>query len=84
MVKYGFLEPAKYDTLKTQDIELDYNVENHNVGLAPYFRTEASKFLRQWGRENGYDLYGDGLRIAFAPSRLNSTSLAPPLDPPIA
>lgn len=29
-------------------------------------------------------LYGDGLRIAGAPSRLNSTSRAPPLDPPIA
>lgn len=63
MVKYGFLEQAKYDALKTEDIKLDYRVENQNIGLAPYFRTEASKFLRQWCRENGYDLYGDGLRI---------------------
>ncbi|GAB3541775.1 transglycosylase domain-containing protein [Pontibacter brevis] len=63
MVKYGFLDQAEYDKLKDKDIDLDYKVENQNVGLAPYFRTEASKFLRQWCRENGYDLYGDGLRI---------------------
>lgn len=63
MVKYDKLSQAEFDQLKDQDIKLDYRVESHNVGLAPYFRTEASKFLLQWCRENGYDLYADGLKI---------------------
>lgn len=63
MVKYEFLSESEYEKLKDKDIKLDYKVENQNVGLAPYFRTEASKFLRQWCRENGYDLYADGLKI---------------------
>lgn len=63
MVKYGYMTEAEYNKLKEEDIALDYRVESHNVGLAPYFRTEASKFLLQWCRENGYDLYADGLKI---------------------
>ncbi|MFD2513206.1 penicillin-binding protein 1A [Pontibacter locisalis] len=63
MVKYGFLPEEEFQKLKEKDIDLDYRVENQNVGLAPYFRTEASKFLLQWCRENGYDLYADGLKI---------------------
>ncbi|WP_299817818.1 transglycosylase domain-containing protein [uncultured Pontibacter sp.] len=63
MVKYGFMTEEEYQQLKEKDIKLDYRVENQNVGLAPYFRTEASKFLQQWCRENGYDLYADGLKI---------------------
>ncbi|WP_018476166.1 penicillin-binding protein 1A [Pontibacter roseus] len=63
MVKYGFLPAEEYEKLKETDIKLDYRVENQNIGLAPYFRTEASKFLLKWCRENGYDLYADGLKI---------------------
>ena len=63
MVKYDFMTEDEYNALKEKDIDLDYRVESQNVGLAPYFRTEASKFLLQWCRENGYDLYADGLRI---------------------
>lgn len=63
MVKYGYLPQEEYDKLRETDIKLDYRVENQNIGLAPYFRTEASKFLLQWCRENGFDLYADGLKI---------------------
>jgi penicillin-binding protein 1A len=63
MVKYGYMTQAEYDSLKDTDIKLNYRVENQNMGLAPYFRTEASKFLLKWCRENGYDLYADGLKI---------------------
>jgi penicillin-binding protein 1A len=62
-VKYGYLPAEEYEKLKDDDIKLDYRVENQNLGLAPYFRTEASKLLLQWCRENGYDLYADGLKI---------------------
>jgi penicillin-binding protein 1A len=63
MVKYGYLTEEEYNKLKDDDIKLDYHVENQNIGMAPYFRTEASKFLLKWCRENGYDLYSDGLKI---------------------
>ncbi|OKL40972.1 penicillin-binding protein 1A [Pontibacter flavimaris] len=63
MVKYGFMTDAEFNQLKEEDIVLDYRVESHNIGMAPYFRTEVSKDLLQWCRENGYDLYADGLRI---------------------
>ncbi|HDJ33173.1 MAG TPA: penicillin-binding protein [Bacteroidetes bacterium] len=38
MVKYGYLSREKYDSLKFMPIELDFNVEGHNEGLATYFR----------------------------------------------
>ncbi|GAB3202828.1 penicillin-binding protein 1A [Pontibacter aydingkolensis] len=63
MVKYGFMPEEQFQQLKEEDIKLNYSVENQNIGLAPYFRTEASKFLLQWCRENGYDLYSDGLKV---------------------
>jgi len=63
MVKYDFLTEEEYNQVKDKKIVLDYRVESQNIGLAPYFRTEAAKFLLQWARENGYDLYADGLKI---------------------
>jgi penicillin-binding protein 1A len=63
MHKYHFLDEETFEAKKAKDIKLVYSVENQNKGLAPYFRTEASKFLLKWCKENGYDLYSDGLKI---------------------
>lgn len=64
MVKYGFLSELAYDTLKVQDINLDdFRQQDHNTGLAQYFREEARKDLRILCENLGYDLYGDGLKI---------------------
>lgn len=63
MTKYGHLDVAVYDSLKNTPITLDYRVENHNDGLAPYFRKIASDHLLRWCKENGYDLYADGLKV---------------------
>ncbi len=63
MVKYGFLPETEFNTLKDKEIKLDYRVESQNIGMAPYFRTEAGKVLQKWCRENGYDLYADGLKV---------------------
>lgn len=64
MVKYGFLAPQVYDTLRSQDINLDdFRQQDHNTGLAQYFREEARKDLRELCANLGYDLYGDGLKI---------------------
>ncbi|MFN3403829.1 MAG: penicillin-binding protein 1A [Cytophagaceae bacterium] len=63
MVKYGFLEPARFDSIKQLPITLQYNVENHNKGLATYFRSVITSYLMAWCKERGMDLYSDGLKI---------------------
>ena len=53
----------EYDSLNTSDFGLKYKVENQNVGIATYFRTVVKNYLVQWSKENGYDLFADGLKI---------------------
>ncbi|HVN59227.1 MAG TPA: transglycosylase domain-containing protein [Bacteroidales bacterium] len=42
MVKYGYLHSAVADSLKKLPLEMDFREEDHNLGLATYFR----EFLR--------------------------------------
>ena len=63
MQKYEFISETMLDSLVQLPIEVDYEVQNQNVGLATYFRTVTGNFLRDWASDNGHDLYGDGLRI---------------------
>jgi penicillin-binding protein 1A len=69
MVRNDFLSEADYDSLTKLPIELDYKVQNHNQGLATYFREVVKADLLKWAKENlksdgsSYDLFGDGLRI---------------------
>jgi penicillin-binding protein 1A len=69
MRKYDFISATQYDSISKMPIELIYNVENHNRGLATYFREVVKADLLKWTRENlksdgtSYDLFGDGLRI---------------------
>ncbi|SMG21170.1 penicillin-binding protein 1A [Marivirga sericea] len=63
MRKYGYIDDEAYDSLASKPIELDYDVENHNDGLATYFRGVILWDLLAWSKANGYDLYEDGLRI---------------------
>ncbi|MEQ9303269.1 MAG: transglycosylase domain-containing protein, partial [Marinoscillum sp.] len=61
--KYGLLDRVAYDSLKVSDFGLSYKVDNHNEGLATYFRSVIGRYLLNWTREHGYDLYDDGLKI---------------------
>ncbi|MCS5490645.1 penicillin-binding protein 1A [Algoriphagus limi] len=69
MVKNDVLTEAEYDSLAQLPIDLDYNVANHNKGLATYFREILKADLLKWSKENlkpdgsSYDLFGDGLKI---------------------
>ncbi len=63
MVKYGYLPQAEADSLSQLPLVLDYSVENHYDGPATYFRGAVADYLQEWCKENGYDLYRDGLRI---------------------
>lgn len=70
MKKYGYLTEAKFDSIKVLPLNLDFRSEDHNEGLATYFREYLrDNFLKEWcsthKKENGkpYDIYRDGLRI---------------------
>ena len=63
MVIHGDLTAAEYDSIKNIPIMLDYNVESTYDGQATYFREAVAYNLRDWCKENGYDLYNSGLKI---------------------
>lgn len=61
--KYGLIDRVTYDSLNEKELELNYLVESQNEGLATYFRTVAKAYLVSWAKQNGYDLFEDGLKI---------------------
>lgn len=61
--KYDLISRERYDSLKQSDFGLSYKVESHNEGLATYFRRIVVNDLMKWCKENGYDLFDDGLKI---------------------
>ena len=63
MKKHGDLTESACDSLKAMDIDLDYSVESAYDGQANYFREAVANYLRDWCKDNGYDLYTDGLKI---------------------
>lgn len=63
LVKYNFLHPDTAESYKKDSILLHYEVENHNTGIATYFRSFITEYLNKWCKERGYDMYTDGLRI---------------------
>ena len=60
---YQLQTRAQYDSIAALPIELQYRVQNQNVGLATYFRTVIGNWLRAYCRSRGIDLYNSGLRI---------------------
>ncbi len=63
MVTHGDLTRAEYDQLKTEPIKLDFKVEENYDGQAKYFREAVANYLKDWCKEEGYDLYTSGLRL---------------------
>lgn len=69
MVKYGYLDISRADSLKKLPLRLNYKKLTHNEGLAPYFREflrlQLIDFFKNHAKEDGsiYNIYTDGLRI---------------------
>jgi penicillin-binding protein 1A len=69
MKKYNFITQASYDSLKVLPTKLHYQAEDHNAGLATYFREYLRMYLTKWCNEHSktdgtkYNIYRDGLRI---------------------
>ncbi|HEY9488191.1 MAG TPA: transglycosylase domain-containing protein, partial [Chryseosolibacter sp.] len=52
-----------YDSIRSLPIDLQYQVQNHNKGIATYFRSILTTYLMEWCKERGYDLWESGLKI---------------------
>jgi penicillin-binding protein 1A len=69
MVKYDYLAPEKFEVFRVQPLNLDFTVDSHNTGLAPYFRESMRNYLKSWVKlyneehDTELDLYTSGLRI---------------------
>ena len=70
MFKYKYISKLQMDSTATTALELKFHPENHNEGLATYFREYLrDNFLRKWCDEHRktdgtkYDIYKDGLKI---------------------
>lgn len=69
MEKHSFLKQTEVDSLKKLKLVLKYTKENHDEGLATYFREhlrlEVTDILKKFTKPNGqpYNIYRDGLRI---------------------
>jgi len=64
LYSYGYIPSrAAYDSIRALPIELEYQVQNHNKGIATYFRSVITTYLMEWCRERGYDLWESGLKI---------------------
>ncbi len=70
MYKYDYITEQQADSLQALPLLLSFHPENHNDGLAPYFREYLRDvFLKNWCEENlkadgtKYNIYRDGLRI---------------------
>ena len=63
MVTHNDLTQQQCDSLMQLPIKLDYKVENNYDGKALYFRQAVADYLKNWCRENRYDLYSTGLKL---------------------
>ncbi len=61
---HGYIQDKHdYDSIRFMPIELEYQVQNHNKGIATYFRSILTNYLMEWCKERGYDLWESGLKI---------------------
>lgn len=60
---YKIKSREQYDSMVALPIELNYQVQNQNEGLATYFRTVMSNYLMRFCKERNIDLWNSGLRI---------------------
>ena len=63
MYTHNVISKEECDSLSELPIKLKYKVTKTYDGDALYFREALADSIGKWCKDNGYDLYGDGLRI---------------------
>lgn len=61
--KYKIKTREQYDSLIAMPLDLRFNIQNQNQGLATYFRTVLGNYLMSYCKERGIDLWNAGLKI---------------------
>ncbi|GAB5416916.1 MAG: transglycosylase domain-containing protein [Crocinitomicaceae bacterium] len=73
----NYITQADYDTLRLQNVDIDYQIVDHKQGIAPYFRESLRADLTKlfemknedgsfvYAKKDGspYNIYNDGLKI---------------------
>ncbi len=63
MASHGEITQEECDRLSALPLNIKFSVEKNYDGQAQYFREAVAEHLRDWCKENGYDLYNSGLKI---------------------
>lgn len=63
MNKYNFISAAELNTYKNTPIKLKEGRVDEGSDGDSYLRAAVDKYLEKWCKDNGYDLYEDGLKI---------------------
>jgi penicillin-binding protein 1A len=63
MHKYNFISAAELSTYKNIPIKLKEGRVDEGSDGDSYLRAAVDKYLEKWCKDNGYDLYEDGLKI---------------------
>lgn len=63
MGKYGFISIGQADSLQDLPIRLKYRQPVPDASDATYFKEAVAKYLQDWSKESGYNIYTDGLKI---------------------
>ncbi len=63
MVKRGYLPTPYLNEHRADSVKTSYKSADITDSLAPYFAEHVRGWLNVWARENGHDLYEDGLVV---------------------
>lgn len=63
LVKQKIITQHECDSLQQMPIRLLYSIEQSYDGEALHFRSYLDKYLQDWEKETGHDIYSDGLKI---------------------
>jgi penicillin-binding protein 1A len=61
MAREGKLTQAKLDALKTRPLNLEFERQAEDVGVAPHLTQQLRRWLIEWADRRGYNIYADGL-----------------------
>ena len=63
LVVHKVISQQMCDSLKKIPMKLNFSVEQSFDGQAMHFRSYLAKYLEDWEKETGHDIYSDGLKI---------------------
>ncbi len=63
MVKRDTITREYYEAHREDSVKTNYQSSEITQGLAPYFAEYVRNWTTDWGRENGFDIYADGLVV---------------------